>query len=124
MARKNIAVKKILTAQDLSADFQSIVTNVDYLDNVGVIIKTSGVSDNTGSFGIQVRIKNTQDDQNYSDWSDLTLNPVPTLADTDTDFNINLKQVPFSELRVVFAVAGGTPDGTCDVWLMAKQVGG
>lgn len=124
MARKNIARKKIASGVSLATAFQSELSNVQWLDNVGYIIETSGVTDNTGTFSVQVRNTTSDDPNEQSQWANLTLTAVPTLANANAVFAINLNQLPFSEVRVAFTPAGITPDGTVTIWASIKQVGG
>jgi len=35
----------------------------------------------------------------------------------------NLNQLPVGQVRVAFTAAGGTPDGTCDIWVSGNSVG-
>lgn len=123
MARKNIARVKITTGQSLASSFQSPSSDVQYLDNVGVIIQTSGVSAGTGTFGIQVRDKIGDNPSSYSNWADLTLSGIPTMAGADQTIAIGLTQLPWSEFRVVYIASGGA-NGTVDIWHSIKQVGG
>lgn len=125
MARKNLAIPtKILTAQSLAADFTGPAMNVDYLDNAFIIVDCTGITDNIGTFGVEVRFVPAQGLGLPSAWVALTLDSTPTLVNADQAFGINLNQVPFSEFRLTFTAAGGTPDGVADVWYSARQVGG
>lgn len=124
MARKNLAEPfKILTAQSLAVSFFTSPMNVDYLDNIGIIADCTGVTDNTGTFAVQVRFKD-KDTGAVSNWGDLTMDTVPTLASTSAVIVINLNQIPFSEFRLAFTAAGAVPDGIATVWFSARQVGG
>lgn len=123
MARKNIArAFRTKRAQSLAASFQTSPINVDYLDNVVFTVETASVTDNTGTFGVEARLKG--DNNEASAWFPLELSLVPTLANANDKIVIKLDNVPFSEVRLTFAAAGATPDGTCDVWVEAKQLGG
>ena len=117
MSRKNvITAYKILDAESLAANFESNVTNIEYLDNVGIQIVTDSVTDNTGQFSIQVSNDNVT-------FEDITVTPtISALADTDTQIFVNLNQLPFSYVRIKFAAAGGTPDGTATAFLTAKEL--
>lgn len=113
---------KLATAESLAADFETAAVTVLTMDNVGINIATSGVTDNTGTFAVEHRIY--KDEQNYSAWAELTLSPAPSLASADDVLFINLNQLPPGQIRVTFTAAGGTPDGTCDVWVSGCAVGG
>lgn len=117
MGRKNVILPhKLVDQEGLDTNFTSPIVNIQYQDNVGVQIVTNGVTDNTGQFSIQATI-------NSEDWETLTLSPViDPLANANTKILVNLNQLPFVAIRVVFEAAGGTPDGTCDVYVSSKEV--
>lgn len=125
MGRKEVlSGYKLSSAQSLAANFTSNAITVYNLDNVGFNISTSSVTDNTGTFGVQHRIiKNTQDPGQFSDWADLTLSPTAILANADATLLINLNQLPPGQVRVKFTAAGGTPNGTCNIWVSGCSVG-
>lgn len=124
MARKNLTRPYLVaTAQSLGSAFQTLPMSVDYLDNVGIILDAKSVTTNSGNFAVQVRFKVVETGQ-FSNWGTLTLDVIPTLANASVAIAINLNQIPFSEFRVTFTPGGGTPNGTVDVWLSARQVGG
>lgn len=117
MSRKIFAGPfKALDAESLAADFQSGATDLNYIDNVGITISTSGVTDNTGTFTIEIR--NGENDS----WQTLSLDTPMVLSNADASFNVSLNQVPFSQIRIAFAAAGGTPDGTATAWIVGKGV--
>lgn len=108
MSRRSfIKGKKLASAQSLAADFSSDSTVVLTVDNVGYIISTAGVTDNTGVFQVWIRIKNSDNENEQSEWAQLTLSAVPTLADDDDVFFINLNQLPPCEAQVRYVAAGG-----------------
>lgn len=123
MARKEINKKLLLTGQSLGASFQSPVTNVDYQDTVVYIVETAGITDNTGTFQVQARIKVSDDPNQTSSWVDLTGLSF-ALADANVTDGLEIREVGYSETRVVFTPAGGTPNGTTKLWVEIKQVGG
>jgi hypothetical protein len=128
MAKKDsVFGYKLTTAQSLSASFNSAVFRVKYLDNIGINIDCTGVTSNTGTFAIQHRIVKEalpSESTFKSSWATLTLDAVPTLAGASTVFFVNLNQVPPGEIRVAFTAAGGSPNGSCDIWLSATSLGG
>lgn len=121
MARKNVHRYKLASATSIAASFNSAAFDVNQADNVFIILSTTGVTSNTGTFSVQARIK--KDINNFSNWVTLTLDSTPTLASADADFGINLNQIPFDEARVVYT-ASGTSAGTVDIWIEVKQIGG
>lgn len=121
MSRKSVKSRLLGSSYDLSEDFQTEWVNISYLDNVGFLISTSGVTENAGTFAVEVRMKS---DTDSSDAAELTLSGVPTLNNTDAQIFLNLNQVPSTEIRLTFtAPDSGTPDGTAEVWINSKSVG-
>lgn len=116
MSVKNVSKAYALeTARTLASNFTTDAYSVEYLDNVGICIKCSSVTDNTGTFTIQGSVDGVT-------FVEITVSPVMVLADASQNFLINLNQMPFKELKVDFVAAGGTPDGTCDIAIMAKRI--
>lgn len=116
MSRKQLLpAVKINSATSLATSFQTSAIRVETADNIGVWIYCNSVTDNTGTFAIQLRP--WRDNNTYGDWITLTLDTVPTLAGADADFFVNLNQIPNCQLRASFVAAGGTPDGNCDIWV-------
>lgn len=125
MARKNLATPtKVLSAQSLAANFNGPAMDVSYFDNVWITADCTGITDNMGTFSVEVRNIPAEGKGPPSNWGTLTLDTVPTLTNVNEVIQINLNQVPFSQFRLVFSAAGGTPDGIADVWYTARQVGG
>lgn len=137
MARKNIILHSLFETlsnpsgeQSLSASFISPVTSVQYQDNVSYqIISDGGGSE--GTFTIQgsnnYRYNNVTDVQTVAgDWVDLPLGgttTVPTLSGSADDIIIDMHQIPFAALRVVYtSTVAGT--GKCKIFIIAKQLGG
>jgi len=122
MANKNFARKRLATAQSLAANFQTEATNIDNLDKIAWTVSTAGITDNTGTFSFQVRDRDAVSNQT-GDWIDCAFDPVPTLADANTTLYMIATEIEASEARLVFAAAGGTPDGTAQIWVKASRKG-
>lgn len=122
MSRKTMFPgKRIALEQSLASDFQTSALEIEMVDNVALIIDCNNVTENDGTFAVQLRIR--QDANNVSEWTSLTLSSVPTLSDADDQFFINLNQLPPCELRVTFTAPGsGSPDGDCNIWFSATQI--
>lgn len=113
MSRKQLLqANKISDAQAMSGNFQTSPVMIETADNVGLWIDTSGVTANTGVFTVQVRAY--KDDNNFSDWADLTT--TYTLANADTVFFRKELGLPNCQIRVSFV---GSGDGTVDIWISA-----
>jgi hypothetical protein len=128
MAKKDVLFgKELVLTQSLAASFTTNPVRIRWADNYGFNIDCTGVTDNTGTFYIQHRIakdNGATDPIDYSAWATLTLDTIPTLANANDVFLIYLNQIPPGELRIGFTAAGGTPDGSCDIWYSATSLGG
>lgn len=104
---RSIKTRKFLTAQSLEVDFQTDWITLHTGDNVGIIYSTSGVTSNTGTFGVEVRMKpdNTAENDTPSEEAALTLDPVPTLAGANVSDFLELNQLAVSQFRFVFATS-------------------
>lgn len=118
MSRIQHKSTKLETAKSLASDFNTSWITIKHLDNVGFIMNCNNVTDNTGTWAVQVR--SHKSDNEVSEAVELTLSSVPTLADADANLAIDLANVPFDQIRLAFTAAGGTPDGDADVWMTTK----
>lgn len=117
MGRNNLLIaNKISSAQSLAADFESDVVSIETSNNVGIWIDASSVTDNTGTFTVQVRAY--KDANNASAWADLTT--TYSISDADVVFFRKEVTLPPCQIRVAFVAAGGTPDGVADIWISAS----
>lgn len=127
MARKNILRHEIASGQSLSASFTSQPTIIKFTDNISYQINIQTV-DSQGIFTVQGSNDyeiNEPGSQviNPGNWVDLTLSGVPSVAAANDEILISMNQVPFNALRIKYtSTVAGT--GTCDMWIMTKQVGG
>lgn len=118
-ARKNaIPAYKLLTAQSLGASFQSDPITLTTATHIGFACSTASVTSNTGTFAVQYRV--IKDINTYSDWAELTLSSIPTLASANTSFLIDVT-VPPGQVRLTFTASGSTPNGTVTVWITGDQ---
>lgn len=122
MANKSIAKKRLATAQSLASSFTSEATNVENLDSIAWAVSTASVTDNTGTFSFQIRDKD-QTTNEFGDWIDISFDPIPTLTSTNTTLYLFASQIEASEARLKFVAAGGTPNGTAQIWVKASRKG-
>ena len=131
MSRKSVLPFVVAASQSLAASFTTIPTIINYLDNIGYQI-TVTTSDSTGTFAIQASndfrpAANGPEFPvaNPGTWSTLTLGgavAAPVAAAANDTIVIDMNQVPFSALRVIYtSTVAGT--GTCKIALFAKSVG-
>lgn len=104
--RKNaIPAYNISEDRSLSAAFNTDSVTMSTSTHIFFTASSSGVSDNTGSFGIEYRI--WKDEYHYSDWVALTFIPVPTLADTDAQFVLDARLGP-GQARLTYTPSEGS----------------
>lgn len=127
MARKDVLVSRIAAAQSLAASFTSPVTVIKYLDNIAYQINVT-TTNSQGTFTVQGSLDYAVDGPsgtvtNAGNWIDLNLGSSPTVSAANTNIIINLNQLPFAAIRLVYtsAVAG---TGACDILIAGKQLGG
>lgn len=130
MARKDILRYEVATAQSMATTFTSSPTNIKYLDNIAYQINIT-TSNSTGTFSVQGSADYDQNQpgtaiNNAGNWVDLPLGgptTAPVAAGANDSILIYMNQLPFSAIRVVYtSTVAGT--GHCDIFLMARQVGG
>lgn len=128
MARKNTLEYTLLEAQPLDAAFESPVTLVKQLDNCSYQINITNTT-STGFFVVQASndygINEITNDITFAGtWADLPLGGTPTLQASNDTILINLNQLPFKAIRIVYVPNAPGGDGLCDIKLFCKQIGG
>lgn len=128
MARKDVFLAQIATNQSLASSFNSTPTIIRYLDNIAYQINVT-TSNSTGSFAVQASLDYAVNEisgvvTNAGNWINLTLaGGSPVVAAASTQIMINLNQLPFNAVRLAYtSTIAGT--GTCNIFIMSRQVGG
>lgn len=127
MARKNVLPYQVATNQSLAADFTSAATVIAYLDNCSYQINVT-TSDSIGVIYVQASNDYQVSEPsgvvtNQGNWFDLTLTTSPVVNAANDVIGINLNQLPFQAVRIRYdATTAGT--GTCNIYVVNKQVGG
>lgn len=130
MARKNILIHPVLTAQSLATAFTSPVTTITYTDNVSYQLNITTV-DSTGAFAVEasndyVADPQVQGKQNPGNWVALPLSGTlssPAAQGASESILIDMKQLPFVAVRVRYTpTVAGT--GTVDIGIVTKEIGG
>lgn len=115
MGRKSIIKSyKVIDAGDMSAtSITGTVTACTGIDNIGMLAEWSGTSP-VGVITVEVQ-------NGTSGWSALDFgNPIAISGNTG-NLNININQIPFENIRVVYTKSSGI--GALTVTLAAKVVG-
>lgn len=128
MARKNTLVHKLYDApQSLSATFTTPATLIRYLDNISYQFNAV-TTDSIGNFAVECSddyaVNEAGVTSNPGIWVPLTLaGGVPFVNAGDADILIDLNQLPYIAVRVVYtATTPGT--GTVEMYIVARQLGG
>lgn len=130
MARKNVVAKKIKTAQSLAASFTTEPTVIQFLDNASYQINIT-TSDSTGAFSVEASldyepagsVDPMSTTPNSGNWVTLNLTMSPEADAANDSILIDLNQLPYKAIRLKYtADTAGT--GVCDVYVMARQLGG
>lgn len=122
MSKKGSLLKfQNITDGDMSAAITSVVTALPFLDNIGIQLNVT-TSDAVGTFQVQVSADHAQDSQgvvsNAGHWIPLTLSGTPTVASADTDISIDINELAFPWIRVVYVRTSGS--GTVQGFITAK----
>lgn len=115
-ARKNVIIPyHLVQGGDMSSSFVSKPVGVQYLDNSGVQVKFSGNA--VGVFSVEASI-NYDPVKQVGDFVELDFGgPITT---DESSFLINMKQLPYSFIRVKYTSTSGS--GSCDIWTTAKEL--
>lgn len=110
--RKNITVFHAVENGDMSNDITSPVTNVQYLDNVGIQLVYDG--DPVGTFTIEGSVGESK--------AFTTLTNLATISASGSGDSIllNLQQVPYTSIRIVYTAGSGA--GTLNAHLTSKMI--
>lgn len=110
MALKNIIKPHHLMVDgDMSGNLTSDAVDVTYTDNVGFQLTFTGSP--TGEFSCEGTIDEVS-------WSALTFSSTPQATGSGDTHLLNVNQIPYKKLRVVYARTSGT--GTLNVYVMSK----
>lgn len=100
----------------------SSVTNVQFLDNLGIQFNYSG--NPTANFFVQASADYLQDQQgvviNAGNWRAITLNPAPAATGSADTIYCDINQTSTPWIRSLFTCSTGA--GACQIWVTAKQV--
>lgn len=124
MSRKNNLLKfqNIVNGDMSQTSVTSAVTCIQFLDNIGLQLNFTGVP--VGTFAVQVSADYAQDAMgnvtNAGNWIAITL-PIPPAASGSPDkIGIDLNQIAFPWIRVVYTKTSGT--GTLNGFITGKML--
>jgi hypothetical protein len=124
MPRKNVLdnFQNIVNGDMSQASITSVVTQIKYLDNIGIGLNWTGTP--TGTFAVQVSADYQQSSQgvvtNVGKWTPLTLSPAIAASGSADNAYIDITQTSAPFIRVVYTKTGGT--GTLNSYIVGKEV--
>lgn len=122
--KSNLQQFQLITSGDMSASITGPVTNIQFLDNIGVQFNFSGAP--SGNFQIQVSIDYNQDINgnviNAGNWVPVTLSSGSVNANTSlgSPIYVDLNQLSAPFIRVVYVRTSGS--GTLNAFISGKMV--
>lgn len=113
----------LIVAGDMSGDVTSNPTNIQFLDNCSVEIDFTGSP--TGTFTVEGSLTYkanalTGVQQAPGFWIPITLSPIPIASGSSGQILIDMDDLSFPWIRVVYHRTGGT--GTLDVYISGKSI--
>lgn len=122
MSRKNtLQPIKFVSAGDMSGTITSKAIGIQFLDNIALQFNFTGTP--TGTFSVQGSLDHAEyfgTVTKAGTWNEVTLDPVPAAAGAAGSILINMDQLAFPFLRVVYTAASGT--GSLDAYITAKMI--
>lgn len=115
---------KTVTAGDLSANLTSPVTDIRYLDNIAIQLIFTGTP--TGTFVVQGSLDYMRAFSeearavNAGTWTTITLGSTLAASGAAGNILVDLNQLSFPYIRVVYTRTSGT--GSLDMWVEGKAV--
>jgi len=117
--KKDTNNHQLIVGASMADSFTSSAVMIRWQDNVGLQLKWSGTP--TGVFTVECSNNRYPETNQAGDFYSLTFSPsLDQPAGAAGGYLINLNQVPFSWVRVVYTRSSGT--GTLDCWLTSKEV--
>lgn len=122
-ANKNLLLKKqIFTSASMAASLTSTVTEIQFLDNIGIELVFTGSP--FGTFSVQGSVNYAQDAlgnvTNAGNWVSVTLSPAPVASGSGDQILIDMNQLSFPWIRAIFTRSSGT--GTLNGFICGKSV--
>jgi hypothetical protein len=123
MRKSNLQRFQNIVSGDMSqASITSAVSNIEFLDNIGLQLIFTGTP--TGTFSVELSINYSQDQQgnvtNTGTWTPMTFSSTPVASGAAGSVYIDINQISAPWMRVKYTKTSGT--GTLQGWLTAKMV--
>lgn len=103
----------------MAANVASSVTNIEFLDNIGVQFNFT-TSDAVGTFQVQVSMDYNPVAPTAANWVNLALSPAPVAASANDSIYIDMNQLSAPWLRSTYTRTSGS--GTLNAFICGKEV--
>ncbi len=122
MRKSNLLTFQTLASVSMTANITSSVTNIAYLDNIGVQFNFTGAP--VGAFLVQVSADYNEDTQknviNPGSWTPLTLSPAPTASGSAATIYVDINQLSAPWIRSAYTATSGS--GVLSTYVTGKMV--
>lgn len=122
---KNILTPfKVISSGSMTgtAVITSAATFIQYLDNISIQLVWVGAA--VGTFDVQGSLDHTESPlgnvTNAGTWTSITLTPAPAAAGSSSNILINMDQLSFPWIRVVYTNSSST--GTLQAYISGKEI--
>jgi hypothetical protein len=120
MGRKNVIVPyKIIDDGNMGADITSVTTDVQYQDNIGIIVAWTGASP-VGQLKVEVA-NEVANDPDTIVWDALDFGSTINVAGNSGKHSLNIQSLPYTKIRLKYLRTSGT--GQMNAILTSKVVG-
>lgn len=120
--KNNLLQYQVMSSVSMASNIVSSVTNIAYLDNIGIQFNYSGSP--LGAFNVQISGDYNQDNNgnvlNPGNWINLTLSPAPAASGTTGQAYVDIFQISAPWIRTTYTASSGT--GFLSVYITAKMV--
>lgn len=106
-----------ITSGDMTGSLTSLVTHLLFKDNVSIQLVWTGTP--TGTFAVQGSVDYNQQ-AGTGTWTAITLNPAPAASGSADNALLDLNQLSFPYIRVVYTAVSSS--GTLQCWISAKAL--
>ena len=123
MRKSNLQKFQNIVSGDMSQSLiTSKISNIEFLDNIGIQLVWTGTP--TGTFSVELSVDYQQDQQgnvlNAGTWTPMTFSSTPVASGAAGNIYIDINQISAPWMRVKYTKTSGT--GTLQGWLTAKMV--
>lgn len=122
MARKNtLEGSQVITAQSMGADVTSAITCIQWLDNITYQCNFTGTP--TGTFSVHGSVDHQEVNNvvvRAGTFVPITLDPSPVASGSAGSVLINLNQLAFPYIKLVYTRTSST--GTLNAYISGKEI--